>query len=131
MNYIYKIKSNIKNEFANFILNSNTVEYKVINENSQISLDLKIPKIYNKLNSKAASAVYNIRIYPKSAFDSNDDPTTITFISYYAFATYIYKISENDENSDDEPINFSIPNFPQDKAYIISIIAVTSEEKKD
>ena len=131
LNYIFKVKSNSRNDFNNYILNSDKIEYIFNSDDSQSSLDLKIPKILDKLSSKAAPAVYNIRIYPKENFDSNDDPNTITFISYYAFATYIYKISEDDENTNIEPINITIANFPQDKAYIISIIAVTSEEEKE
>ena len=131
LNYIFKVKSNSQNYFTNYILNSNKVENSFIHDQSQSSLNLKIPKVLSRIDSKAVPAVYYIRLYPKEAFDSNDDPNTICFISYYAFATYIYKISEDDENVDNEPINTKIANFPEDKAYIVSIIAVTSDEEKE
>lgn len=131
LNYIFKVKSNSQNYFTNYILNSNKVENSFIHDESQSSLNLKIPKVLSRIDSKAVPAVYYIRLYPKEAFDSNDDPNTICFISYYAFATYIYKISEDDENVDNEPINTKIENFPEDKAYIVSIIAVTSDEEKE
>ena len=130
LNYIFKVKSNSENYFTNYILNSNKVEYKFNHDQSQSWLDLKIPKVLSRIDSKAVPAVYYIRLYPKDAFDSKDDPNTICFISYYAFATYIYKISEGDD-VDNEPINTKISNFPEDKAYIVSIIVVTSDEEKE
>ena len=131
LNYIFKVKSNKVNDFINYNINSNKVESKFTYKQSQSTLDLKIPKILNKEKTKAVPATYYIRIYPKTAFDSKDNVNTISFISYYAFSTYIYKIFEDKNDSKNETINTTIENFPEDKAYIVSIIGVTSDENNE
>ena len=131
LNYIFKVKSNTSPyNFTNYFLKSSKVEYKFNYNESQSTLDLKIPKVFNTKGG-AAPAVYNIRLYPKSAFDTNDNINTISFISYYAFSTYIYKIFGTSEESETDTIETTLENFPEDKAYIVSIVVVTSDEEKE
>ena len=100
-------------------------------DNSKSSLELKIPKILNKEGNKAVPATYNIRLFSVNSFQKDDDKNTISFIPYFPFAVYIYKILGNnkgDQNTD--PITTIIDNYPEDKTYFISIIATTNEEEK-
>jgi len=131
LNYLFKVKSKINSDFTNYILNSDKVEYKCNTAESGTSLDLKIPKVLNKEKTQAIPATYYIRLYPNSTYDSNNNIKTITFISYYAYATYIYKISGNDEDKKIDQINIKIDKFPEDQPYIVSIIAVTSDEENE
>ena len=127
LNYIFKVKSSVSNSFTNFKVDTAGLQFQFNNNERQSSLKLTIPKVFK--DGKGAPAVYYIRLYPKEAFDSNDNPNTITFISYYAYATYIYKIFGTSEEP--EIITTTIENFPEDKPYIVTIVAVTTEEEKE
>ena len=130
LNYIFKIKSGNYSNFDNYILENDTVDSNPDNSKNPRSLNLTIPKILSKLTGKAVAADYYIRLYAKSTLDSNYNKLqTISFISYYDYATYIYKIEG--EDNDTEPFNYIIKNFPEDQAYIVSIIAVTSDENNE
>ena len=117
----------MSNSFTNFKVDTAGLKFQFNNNERQSSLKLTIPKVFK--DGKGAPAVYYIRLYPKEAFDSNDNPNTITFISYYAYATYIYKIFGTSEEP--EIITTTIENFPEDKPYIVTIVAVTTEEEKE
>ena len=130
LNYIFKAKSNTTNSFNNYILQSNKIKYQFKYEKKKSNLELEIPKILNKEGIKAVPATYNIRIYPENTFDKDDNKDTISFISYYPFSSYIYKVlGNNDDNTN--PIKTRIDNYPEDKPYVISVIAVTNEEEKE
>lgn len=132
LNYIFKIRSSTQNDFNIYNLDSSKVEFISNYNKSQSSLELKIPKILNRDKSKAVPANYYIRIYPRTTFDPKEDPNTISFISYYPFATYIYKILEDDEDDlNINPITRKIENIPDDKAYIISIIGVANSDDNE
>ena len=131
LNYIFKVKSSKTNSFKNYNLESNKIKYKFNSDKSQSSLELEIPKILNSEKTKAVPATYNIRLYPENSFENDEDKSTISFISYYPFATYIYKIFGNDEDGKTSPIKTKIENYPEDKPYIVSVIAVTNEEEKE
>ena len=131
LNYIFKVKSSKTNSFKNYELESNKIKYKFNSDKSQSSLELEIPKILNSEKTKAVPATYNIRLYPENSFENDEDKSTISFISYYPFATYIYKIFGNDDDGKTSPIKTKIENYPEDKPYIVSVIAVTNEEEKE
>ena len=122
LNYIFKAQSKADNNFSNYKLKDNNVSSDY-NE-TQSSVVLKIPTVLegNEPNERAAPGVYYIRIYPESALDTNDSLTTISFISYYAYATYKYTINKSETNI--ESFSYTINNFPEDQTYIVSIIAV-------
>ena len=131
LNYIFKVNSKTLNSFNNYNLQSNKVKYHFYFEKEKSNLELEIPKILNKEGTKAVPATYNIRLYPKNTFDKDDYKNTISFISYYPFSSYIYKILGNDDDDDKNPIKTKIENYPEDKPYIVSIIAITNEEEKE
>lgn len=131
LNYIFKVKSSTTNSFTNYNLPSNKIEYKFNYNKEKSTLELEIPKILNKEGTKAVSATYNIRLYPENSFEKDEDINTISFISYYPFSSYIYKIFGNEEDENTNPIQIKIENYPEDKPYIISIISVTNEEEKE
>ena len=131
LNYIFKVKSSKINSFNNYNLESNKIKYKFNSYKSKSSLELEIPKILNKEGTKAVPATYNIRLYPENSFEKDEDKSTISFISYYPFATYIYKELGNSEDENIIPIKYIIENYPEDKPYIVSVIAVTNEEEKE
>ena len=131
LNYIFKVKSNKINDFNNYYIESNEVKYKFNYGKAKSSLELIIPKILNKEGTKAVPSTYNIRIFSVDSFEKDDDKNTISFISYYPFSTYIYKIfGNNNEEQNINPIKTTIDNYPEDKAYFISITATTNEEEK-
>ena len=123
LNYIFKIKTKEDNDFTNYKIHNDTVAFTPNYSESQNSLNLEIPKLFSVKSDKPTSAIYNIRLYAKSALTPNDSLTTISFISYFAYATYIRKIVG--DNSDTKSFNFTINNFPEDQPYIVSIIAIT------
>jgi hypothetical protein len=122
LNYIFKIKSGNNSNFANYSLDDDTVKPININDKKQSSAILTIPKVLSEDKSKPMPGVYYIRLYANSTFDPKDYLQTISFISYFAYATYIYNITEEDKNC--EPFNYTIKNFPEDQVYRISILAV-------
>ena len=131
LNYIFKVKSDNKNDFTNYNLDSNKVTLTWNKTESGNQLNITIPKILNKEKTKAAPAMYFTRIYPKEVFDSKDRLSTISFISYYAFSTYMYRIFGNEEDSNVEPILITLNDYPGDKEYVITIIGVTNDEDKE
>ena len=131
LNYIFKIKSDNKNDFTNYNLESNKVTLNWDKTESGNLLKITIPKILNKEKTKAAPAMYFTRIYPKEVFDSKDNLSTISFISYYAFSTYMYRIFGDEEDWDVEPIQITLNDYPGDKEYVITIIGVTNDEDKE
>ena len=76
-------------------------------------------------------ATYNIRLYPQNTLEADEDINTISFISYYPFSTYIYKIYGDEKDGNTNPIETKIENFPEDKPYLVSIIGITNEEEKE
>ena len=131
LNYIFKVKSNTINSFNDYILPNNKLEYKFHNHKNGSSLDLNISKILNKEGTKAVPATYNIRLFLQNSFEKSDDKNTISFISYYPFGTYIFKIYGNEEDINTNDIKLRIENFPENKAYIVSVIAITDEQEKN
>ena len=130
LNYIFKIKSSKDNNFINYILPDDTVTYTPIFTESKNSLNLTIPKILFKGRNTSVPAIYSIRLYANSTLVPKDNLTTISFISHYAYATYIYKVIGNDNDTNSS--NYIINNFPKDQSYIVSILAITdTEEKKE
>ena len=131
LNYIFKVKSNTTNSFTNYILPSTKINYNFNYNKEKSNLELEIPKILNKEGTKAVPATYNIRLYPKNTLEADEDINTISFISYYPFSTYIYKIYGDEKDGNTNPIETKIENFPEDKPYLVSIIGITNEEEKE
>ena len=129
-NYIFKVQTSTENNFEKFSLKSNNVEYSFENDKENNVLKLEFPKILNKEENKAVAATYTIRIIPKSEYDPNDMLNTISFISYYPYATYIYKIFGNEEDEKVENIIKYIENFPTNVPYIVTIIGVTENDEE-
>ena len=131
LNYIFKVKSNTVNSFNEYNLQSNKIKYQFNYEKAKSNLELEIPKILNKEGKKAVPATYNIRLFSEKTFDKDDNKNTISFISYYPFATYIYKILGTSDDDKTNSIKTKIENYPEDKPYIVSVIAVTNEKEKE
>jgi hypothetical protein len=131
LNYIFKVKSNTTNSFTNYKLPNSQIEYVFDYNKEKSNLELEIPKILNKEGTKAVPTTYNIRIYPEDSFEKDEDINTISFISYYPFSTYIYKILGNEKDGNKDNIKIKIENYPEDKPYLISVIGVTNEEEKE
>ena len=131
LNNIFKVKSNTVNSFNEYNLQSNKIKYQFNYEKAKSNLELEIPKILNKEGKKAVPATYNIRLFSEKTFDKDDNKNTISFISYYPFATYIYKILGTSDDDKTNSIKTKIENYPEDKPYIVSVIAVTNEKEKE
>ena len=131
LNYIFKVKSSTTNSFKNYNLSSNKIHYKFNFDKTQSNLELEIPKILNKEGKKAVPATYSIRLFPENSFQKDENKDTISFISYYPFSTYIYKVFGNKDDGNINPIKTIIENYPEDKPYLVSVIAKTNEEEKE
>ena len=125
-NYVFKVKSNEKNNFTEHVLLSDEIKYNHNIKNEE--LKLSIPKILNINQSNAENARYTVRLFYKDIFKKNEKANSIAFIPYYPYSTYIYDVSV-DENSINN-LEITLKEFPSSEPFIVSVIAVTKTNEE-